>query len=671
MILRATMSRPLRAHSPATPTQRGLAPRSRRLIRNALALLVACGDNLPSMPTCAEQVVVALPSMSRIDCQAAFDVQAARPLDSALPGALTIKTMLDRSNRALYFLDTNAYPLHQTFAIDQLQWPPGTSFLENYRSPDRRYLLGAVTYYVGPAAWTMELAPYDNADVEMIQTSFAALAAATFFGADLRFHPTSAEQEAKAATSGLPTVTTDELYAGIDYQPLNLATTYAQVRSLLVTDLETTYVSPRELVVLDSVPNDIAVVAGVVTEEFQTPLSHVNVLSQQRGTPNMGLRGARQVFAPYSGKWVRLDVRAFDWSVTEVTASEAEAWWQEHKPTPIEISEPDTSWSDFRSVDDVSLADLPAVGGKAAQYGELRNIMLSRTGAPMPVRAGFVIPVVHYETFLHANGFDTRIAAMLADPDFQNDGNLRRERLAVLRADMEAAPIDPVFLADLEATITTRFGAARMKFRSSTNAEDLNGFNGAGLYESVAGEVGSTTKPVATAVKRVWASLWNVRAYEEREYRSIPHARVYMGVLVVPSYTDETANGVAISANIFDPIGEDGFYINAQVGETSVVQPPSSGVVADQLLYYYYADGQPATYYAHSNLSLPGQEVLLRGELFLLGECLDAIRTHFGQFYEPPPGYARLPMDVEWKRDPDGSIWIKQARPYPGRGTSF
>jgi len=32
---------------------------------------------------------------------------------------------------------------------------------------------------------------------------------------------------------------------------------------------------------------------GLITEAFQTPLSHVNLLSQARGTPNMALAGAR------------------------------------------------------------------------------------------------------------------------------------------------------------------------------------------------------------------------------------------------------------------------------------------------------------------------------------------------------------------------------------------
>jgi hypothetical protein len=37
---------------------------------------------------------------------------------------------------------------------------------------------------------------------------------------------------------------------------------------------------------------DVPVVAGIITTEFQTPLSHINVLSHNRGTPNMALTTA-------------------------------------------------------------------------------------------------------------------------------------------------------------------------------------------------------------------------------------------------------------------------------------------------------------------------------------------------------------------------------------------
>ena len=149
----------------------------------------------------------------------------------------------------------------------------------------------------------------------MILHSLDLLAGASFFGDELAFHPTSVEQEARAAElpERVQVVTTEEIYSGATYQPLNLGQTVAQVRIIDADQLDDDYVSPREIAVLDRVPNDIAVVAAVVTEEFQTPLSHVNVLSQQRRTPNMALRGARDEFAAHEGKWVRLTVGAFDW----------------------------------------------------------------------------------------------------------------------------------------------------------------------------------------------------------------------------------------------------------------------------------------------------------------------------------------------------------------------
>ena len=64
-----------------------------------------------------------------------------------------------------------------------------------------------------------------------------------------------------------------DLFAGIDYQPLNLGETVALLAFYTADEVDGTYVNPRELVVLDSVPNDISVVSGIITGTFQTPLS--------------------------------------------------------------------------------------------------------------------------------------------------------------------------------------------------------------------------------------------------------------------------------------------------------------------------------------------------------------------------------------------------------------
>jgi pyruvate, water dikinase len=613
-----------------------------------------------------------LPARPELRCAAEFEGQAARPLDASLPGALTVKTIVDQAEAdAVYFLDTNAYPMHKAFAVEHLGYPPDGPFVNEYFTPDRRFLLGSATYYEEPEIWAYELAPYDTASAELIAKAFRALAGAAYFGGALRFHPTSEDQaeRALALPGSVPVVTTEEIYAGISYQPLNLGETVAQVRVLTVGDLAATYVGPRELAVLDSAPNDISTVAGIVTEAFQTPLSHVNVLSQQRGTPNMALRDAASIFGPYDGQWVRLVVGAFEYSLSPATVEEADAWFEAHQPPIVTVPPLDLTVTELTDVDDVGCGDVGFAGGKASNYGELREI-----GGPVTVRDGFVVPMSEYRRFLEDNGFVEEITAMLEDPDFQADGDVRRARLLALQAEMAAAPASADLLDRIDARLDDEFPGVKMRFRSSTNAEDLAGYTGAGLYTSVSAVPGDPERTVEAALRAVWASTWNLRAFEERAYAQIPHLDVGMAVLVHPTFDGELANGVAITANVFDPApgGEDAFYVNAQLGEVSVVQP-DPGIVADQLVYYYFHGGQPATYYAHSSLVLDGETVLDGAQLFELGGALDAIREHFAAFYDPPAGYGALPMDVEWKLVADDGgggdhIEIKQARLYPGRG---
>jgi hypothetical protein len=140
-----------------------------------------------------------------------------------------------------------------------------------------------------------------------------------------------------------------------------------------------------------------------------------------------------------------------------------------------------------------------------------------------------------------------------------------------------------------------------------------------------------------------------------------------MALFCNPSYTDEDANGVAVTGNIYDTAGiEPAFYINVQVGEGSVVIP-ESGTTTDQILYYYNLPGQPVVYIAHSNQIPAGTTVLTNAQLYDLGTALDAIHTFFYPAYGADGGF--YAMDTEFKLV-DGQIEMKQARPYPGWSTS-
>lgn len=623
---------------------------------------------------------------AQLGCQADFDVLASLPLDASIPGARSVKTVIDQLDMsALYFQNSKKFLIHWDFASTHLSGMGkpivpdlGQFNMTEYYSPQRRFLLGALTYYEGPKVWTYEISPYDTASAAMIEAAYAAIVDNTYFGEELYFHPSSeaVETVAKGLPPSVKIITTDELYAGIDYQPLNLATSMGRLKFLTAEQLETEYVGFRDIVVLDRVPNDISVVTGIITGEFQTPLSHINVLSQNRGTPNMGLRGAHESpeLRALEDKWVSLTVDAFEYRVVEVSKAEADAWWEEHKPDMVAVPQIDLEVKELVDAEAMLDPELPlgdaideailAFGGKMSHFAALTQL-----SGKLRIPDAFGIPVYYYHQFMTDNGFYERVAEMLKDQEFQDDPAVRDKQLAELRADMLVAPVDPTFKALLMGKFHTEFNHMRMRMRSSTNAEDLEGFTGAGLYTSVSADVGDVDE-VFTDIREVWSSVWYFRAFEERSYRSIDHAAVAMALLVHPAFPAEEANGVALTANPFDTSGlEPGLYVNVQKGESSVVQPPQ-GVTTDQFVHFVDQPGQPVVFIARSNLVPAGTSVLTNAQIQELGLGLVEIREFFRKTYGPPPDdptrwYA---MDVEFKFEaPAGqepALWVKQARPH-------
>lgn len=634
-------------------------------------------------------------SLKRVQCKADFEALASQPLDASLPGARSAKVVLDQADDdALYFQNSTRFPIHYDFVSKHLSGGdlPIVSELSSFEAseyyrPDRRFILGAVSHYDGPDVWALELSPYDTASAEMITKLYKAVAEASYFGPALKFHPTSEAIQKVAAKldASVQVITTNELYLQIDYQPLTLGSTIGRIHFAKADELTNVYLGYEDIAVLDEAPNDISVVAGLITEEFQTPLSHVNVLSQNRHTPNMGLRGAfdNEQLRALDGKWARLTVGPTEWTVEEVTADDAAAYWKDHKPTPVVLPELNFDITELADIEDVtpepagvSLRDaikesVRAWGGKAAQYS-----ILAKT-KDVPMAKAFGVPVFYYNQFMTENGLFDRIDALLVDKEFIGDPAVREARLKQLRADMLTAPVNADFQAALKAKIAKDYPGYTMRFRTSTNSEDLDGFPCAGCYESQSGDP-TNWDSVLDAVRGAWSSIWLFRTFEERSYYGIDHHSVGMALLVHHNFPAEEANGVAVTNNPFDVAGiEPAFYVNVQFGGDAEVVHPPPNVTSDSFLYFFSNPNQPVTFIAHSNLIPDGETVLTASQTHELGVALNAIHERFSAAYGPRAGVTGwYAMDVEFKFDDmdqaDGKphLFVKQARPYPGRGAS-
>jgi hypothetical protein len=665
----------------------------------AAALAAGCGsarsDDVCVIPTGSDP-----DSAARLGCRADYQLLASVPLDTSLPGATSVKTIVDRANdNTLYFQNSKRYCIHWDFASSHLSGggspvvPPLAQFnATEYFSPDRRFILGALSYYEGPQKWVFELSPYDAADAGMIETAFNVLRDATWLKGELSFHPTSSRIEGILGQlpKTIPITTTDQLYDRIDYQPLNPGTSTGILRFHAAADVDGKYTPFREIVVLDAVPNDISIVSGVITAEFQTPLAHINVLSANRGTPNMAYRGASAApqLKALEGKWVELTVGPNDWSIREISAADAEAWWQAHKPKPLVVQPMALEVTDLREVGamvDVASTSLsqaissaiPIFGAKATNYGALAKAQESGAFSRLPttdaggiVAPAFGVPMHYYDQFMTDNKFYDRIKELMDGPSW-SDPVYREEALKAFKDQVRAGVVREDVVASVVARAAALFPGENIRFRSSTNSEDLGQFTGAGLYDSETGNpslAGDQKDSVPWAMKKVWSQVWNPRAYEEREYFSMDHLAVGMALLVHANFPQEEAQGVALTNNPFDASGlEPAFLVNGQIGSVDVVTPPR-GVLADSYLQYFNSPGQPVVYLQHSNLILPGQTVLSEGQVSRLGIALDAIHKYFAVAYGSAGGWYAL--EVDWKFDDKFSpgeprLFIKQARPYP------
>jgi hypothetical protein len=439
--------------------------------------------------------------------------------------------------------------------------------------------------------WTFAFWDGDRMKPEHVRRAYAKLRQTFYLGDRVKFRPDSPYQEAIAKqVPDVPSILNDQLYQAAPYHAFNKGTAVGTLRHIGsgsgagVSESELTF-DPDDIVVLHAPLADITPVAGIISETFSTPLSHVSLRARGWGIPNIGLTHADDKLAPLVGKTVYFEARDVDYVLREATAAEIAARDARAKPKPVALPAADLEATDLATLDHMRAADVVRYGAKAANLGEI--VASHPTGFEVPM--GFGVPFHFYAQHLAASGLDKKIEAMLADPAFQKDPAVRKAKLAEMKKAVMEAPATPELTAavhDALAALTSSDDTVGVFCRSSTNAEDLDGYSGAGDYDTVPNMKGE--EAVVAAIKQVWASVWNLGAYEDRHHAGIDESKVY-GAVLVQIGLSATAAGVLVTQHPTDPSDDRNYTINAKSGLGMAVVDGRS--VPESLIVSWYNHG--------------------------------------------------------------------------------
>ena len=452
--------------------------------------------------------------------------------------------------------------------------------------------------------------------------------------------------------SRIPVVLESDVFADVDYIPFNQTEGFGFFRHM---DLDETPGS-RDIVLYDALPNSLPRVGGIITSVIQTPLSHVNLRAIQDHVPNAYIKNPLLIdsIANLLGKYIYYKVEQENYFIREATLEEVNDWFEKLQPTEEQIPERDLSQTDILPLDSIGFEMATSFGAKCSNVATMRTFGFPEGTIP----DGFGIPFYFYDEFMKFNGFYEDVETMIADPEFANDLQKRIDVLKEFRKEIKAAEMPQWMLDELQTMHDAFPEGTAVRCRSSTNNEDLPGFSGAGLYTSKTQHLDEGH--ISKSVKQVYASMWNFRAYEERDFYRVDHYIAAMGILCHPNYTDEKSNGVGVS---IDPVynTENTYYLNTQLGESLITNPDANTVPEEILLYI--DPNQGYSILRSSNLVPLGELIMEEVYLDQMRNYMGVIHEEFAELYNVV-GAEGFGMDIEYKVTKDDLLIIKQARPW-------
>lgn len=631
-----------------------------------------------------------------------FEPFAAWPATFETPGWVKF-TVLMHDPTKVYYQDSNKFPFHGEFATARLD-----PFFEMSRDEfdqvslheeGQKAILGAVLFPPTPESvpeYGIQLVRQDAYDpevarvvLELVKDSIVAPEGTRPFYFPTHEQATSAaENSAFFEASGFPVSSVERWLDGDACYATGWAV--GRLRYVPPDAIDAAYASgelrAEDILLTDSIPAEVPYVAGIVSLSPATPNAHTALLATSFGIPfvYLGDPAAAAAAKALDGEEVALRAsleygtlcRAVLFEAGGIAPADREQLLALKRPGELGIRPKEPLGAYAGSTEELGPADIVHFGGKAANYGLLRDAIPE--SSDVAVALSFDL----WDDFLDqvmpgGRTLRAEIAERLGGHSYPPDMLALKADLAAIRARITG---ETAFSAGqrqaIEAALEGFTPAKKIRFRSSTNVEDSAVFTGAGLYDSYsgcladdrdadqagpslcdAGEAGE--RGVFRAIRKVYASFYNDNAFLARLLHGVDEAEVGMGVLVHRSYPDEDemANGVATLAR--RELVNDQIQIVTQLGATSVTNP--EGGAQPEVVTASLFDQETSVYLLSGSTLVPlgGHVMQWEDDYHALAALLGRVEARFS---EVNPGRKSFLLDYEFKKMKPGDLVVKQVR---------
>ncbi len=317
--------------------------------------------------------------------------------------------------------------------------------------------------------------------------------------------------------------------------------------------------------------------------------------------------------------------------------------------------------------EDLRKTDIPSVGGKNANLGEMIN-------AGIPVPPGFATTAYSYKKFIEEKGISEKIYAIITETVTDTNDPKQYEAASKKIRELIESTLVP---KDVEEAIRHAYkelckrlnvNEVFVAVRSSATAEDLPDASFAGQQETFLNVKGIDELLEETV--KCWSSLFTPRAIFYRNQKGFAHEKVFISVGVQKMVNSKTA-GVTFTMN---PVTGDRNQIviegNYGLGESVVsgtVTPDNFVVdkktlniiekrISKKTVQYIRDTSTGKTVRMEVPLDRQEQPCLSDEEILKLAELAKRIEQHYG-----------TAQDIEWAVDSDfsfpDSVFIVQSRP--------